>query len=132
MSDRVLAILRKAGSRVVLIASVLASIFLVIWLTFGCPLPFIAPLWHVDVHGTAFNTRYRIADGFVLSGRLNGMSRPEVLAFLGPPPPTDKWEDHGLVYVLGPGRSWASLDYEWLLVDFDSAGRVANVDVVSD
>jgi hypothetical protein len=132
MSEGVLAILRKVGSRVALIASVLASIFFVVWLTFSCPLPFVASLWHVDIHGTTFNSRYRVADGLEFSGRLDGMPKSEVLALLGPPPATDKWEEHGLVYVLGPGRSWASLDYEWLLIDFDSGGRVANVDVVSD
>src|SRR5262245_66535007 len=33
--------------------------------------------------------------------------------------------NHGLVYVLGPERSFMSIDYEWLLVDFDSGGKVS-------
>jgi len=128
MSEQALASLRKIGSRVVLVAGVLFAATFAVWLVFRCPLPFVASLWHVDVHGTTFNSRYRIADGLKLSGRLVGMTRPEVLALLGPPPPTDKWEDHGLVYVLEP----AALDFEWLLVDFDSAGKVSSVEVVSD
>jgi hypothetical protein len=59
-----------------------------------------------------FNTRYRVADGLALTGRLKGMTRSEVVALLGPPPPADKFDDHGLVYVLGRERSWISLDYE--------------------
>jgi len=123
-----LAILRKVGSRIVLIASVLFVLICAQWLVFRCPLPFVASLWHVDIHGTTFNTRYRIADGLKLSGHLVGMTRPEVLALLGPPSPTDKWEDRGLVYVLEP----AALDFDWLLVDFDSAGKVSKVEMMSD
>jgi len=133
MSDAALAILRKIGSRIVLIGSVLFVLFAAQWLVFRCPLPFVASLWSVDSYdGTTFNTRYRIADGLELSGRLEGKDRGEVLALLGPPPKTDKFPEHGLVYRLGPGRGWTSLDYEWLLVDFDSDGRVTTAEVVSD
>jgi hypothetical protein len=132
MNEAVLGSLRKVGSRLALVAGTLVGIAFVFWLVFSCPLPFVASLWHSSLDGTTFNTRYRVADGLELTGRLNGKSRAEVLDLLGPPPPTDKFEDHGLVYVLGPERSWISLDYEWLLVDFDSAGRTAKVTVVSD
>jgi hypothetical protein len=132
MNQAVLGSLRKAGSRVALVAGTLAGIALVVWLTFSCPLPLLASLWHVGFDGTTFNTRYRVADGLELTGRLNGMTKSEVLELLGPPPPTDKFDDHGLVYVLGPERGSISLDYEWLLVDFDSAGRVSMTTVVSD
>jgi hypothetical protein len=133
MSEAALAILRKVGSRIVLIASVLFALFAAQWLVLRCPLPFVASLWNVDSYdGTMFDTRYRIADGLELSGRLTGKTRSEVLALLGPPPKTDKWPEHGLVYRLGPGRSFTSLDYEWLLVDFHSDGRVTNAEVVSD
>jgi hypothetical protein len=132
MTERVSGILRKVGSRVALVAVILFVAIAIPWIVFRCPLPFVASLWNVDVHGTTFNSRYRVADGLELSGRLDDMTRSQVLDFLGPPPATDKFQDHGLVYVLGPQRSWISLDYEWLLVDFDSAGRVSNVEVTSD
>jgi hypothetical protein len=132
MTEAVLGSLRKVGSRVTLVAVTLASIAFAIWLIFSCPLPFVASLWHVSLDGTTFNSRYRVADGLELTGRLSGMSKSDVLSLLGPPPPTDKFGNHGLVYVLGPERSWISLDYEWLLVDFDSTGRVSTVTVVSD
>jgi hypothetical protein len=132
MNEVVLGSLRTAGSRVALVAGILVGIALTLWLTFRCPLPYAASLWHVDLDGTTFNTRYRVADGLELSGRLKGMTKAEVTGLLGPPPPTDKFDEHDLVYVLGPERSWISLDYEWLLVDFDSTGRVLDVTVVSD
>jgi hypothetical protein len=132
MSEAALATLRKVGSRIVLIASVLFVLFAAQWLVFRCPLPFVASLWNVDSYdGTTFDTRHRIAEGLELGGRLEGKARTEVLALLGPPPKTDKFPEHGLVYRLGPGP-WTSLDYEWLLVDFDSGGRVINAEVVSD
>jgi hypothetical protein len=133
MSETALAILRKVGSRIALIASVLFVLFAAQWLVFRCPLPFVASLWNRDSYdGTTFHTRYRIADGLELSGHLKGKARAEVLALLGPPPKTDKFPEHGLVYRLGPGRVWTSLDYEWLRVDFDSDGRVTTAEVVSD
>jgi hypothetical protein len=132
MTEAVLGSLRRVGSRVALVAGALVGIAFVLWLGFRCPLPFVASLWHVSLDGTTFNTRYRVADGLEFTGRLMGMTRSEVLGLLGPPPPTDKFEDHGLVYVLGPERGWISLDYEWLLVDFDPAGRASTVRVVSD
>jgi hypothetical protein len=132
MTEAVLGSLRKVGSRVGLAAGVVAGIAFVFWLLFSCPLPFAASLWHVSLDGNTLNTRYRVADGLELSGRLKGMTRSEILGLLGKPPPTDKFDDHGLVYVLGPERGWISLDYEWLLVDFDSTGRASIVTVVSD
>ena len=133
MSKEALAVLRKVGSRIFLIASMLFVLFAAQWLVFRCPLPFVASLWNVDSYeGNTFQTRYRIADGLEISGRLKGKVRTEVLALLGPPPKTDKFPEHGLVYRLGPGRGWTALDYEWLLVDFDSVGRVVNAEVVSD
>jgi hypothetical protein len=132
MNEALLGSLRKVGSRAALVAGALVSIAFAFWLVFSCPLPFVASLWHSSLDGTTFNTRYRVADGLELTGRLNGKTKAEVLELLGPPPPTDKFEDHDLVYVLGPERSWISLDYEWLLVDFDSTGRASSVTVVSD
>lgn len=132
MSESVLRSLRQVGSRLALFAGILLSIAFTFWLIFSCPLPFVASLWHSSLQGTTFNVRHRIADGLELTGRLNGKTKAEVLELLGIPPPTDKFEEHGLVYALGPERSWISLDYEWLLVDFDTSGRASNVTVVSD
>jgi hypothetical protein len=103
------------------------------WVVFRCPLPFVASWWNVDAeHGTALQTRYRIADRMTSSGRLEGMTRAEVIALLGEPTDTEKFKERGLIYVLGPERGFIRIDYEWLAIDFDSSGRVSNVAVVSD
>ena len=103
------------------------------WLVFSAPLPFVASWWDVGAErGTTFKTRYRIADRLATSGRLDDLNRQEVIALLGEPTNTDKWREHGLVYVLGPERSLIGLDYEWLLIDFDLSGMVSKVEVTSD
>jgi hypothetical protein len=103
------------------------------WVVFRCPLPFVASWWNVEAErGTLLQTRYRVADRLTSSNRLRGMTRSEVIALLGGPTDTDKFQDHGLIYVLGPERGFIRIDYEWLAIDFDPAGRVSNVTVVSD
>ncbi len=123
----------KRKPTVIWAAGVLAAAAALSWAIFFSPLPFVASWWNVDfARGTVLKTRYRVADRLVSSGRLRGLSRADVLALLGIPPETDKFRNHGLVYVLGPERGLMSIDYEWLLVDFDSAGKVSNVAVVTD
>jgi hypothetical protein len=122
---------RRPRALVVVGALVLAAV--AYWVILRCPLPFVASWWNVDTdEGTPLRTRYRIADWFALSGSLSGMSRTEVVALLGPPAETDKFRDHSLIYVLGPERGLFSIDYEWLAVDLDSAGRVSTATVVRD
>lgn len=133
MTKQTLAVPTKRRLRVTWVAGALVMAAVLWWTVFQAPLPFVAFLWNVDFNRrTKLETRYRIADHLVSTGRLNGMARSEVIALLGTPRKTDKFEDHGLVYVLGPERGWISIDHEWLLVDFDSADRVAKVTVVTD
>lgn len=63
---------------------------------------------------------------------LKGMARAEVIALLGPPTPTDKWEGTEMIYVLGPDGSLMAIDHEWLLIELDQEGRVTTFEVVSD
>jgi len=63
---------------------------------------------------------------------LKGMDRTEVVALLGPPTPTDKWEGTEMIYVLGPDGGLAAIDHEWLLIELDQQGRVSAYRVVSD
>jgi hypothetical protein len=118
--------LRWVALAVLLIAAAGA---IVMW----SPLPFVATFWNVQGEPAAFlNARHRVADRLASSGRLIGKTRDEVVAQLGMPTATDKFTDHGLVYVLGPERGYISIDYEWLIIDFDSSGKVRAAAVVAD
>jgi len=66
------------------------------------------------------------------SGKLDGMSRTELLALLGAPSNVGYVRDRDYVYWLGNERSLLSLDSEWLVVDVDASGRVSRYEVVSD
>lgn len=63
---------------------------------------------------------------------LKGLDRTEVVALLGPPTPTDKWEGTEMIYVLGPDGGLMAIDHEWLLIELDQQGRVSAYRVVSD
>ncbi len=76
--------------------------------------------------------RLRMADRLVKSKMLLGKSKGEVEAMLGPPTSTDKFSDAGLVYWLGPERGFISIDSEWLTLNFDQAGKVDDIQIVTD
>lgn len=114
------------------LAAAAAAVAIVFGVAFYAPVPFVPELWNVSLDGTTLRTRYRIADRLVSSGRLIGMTRAQVIELLGPPTDTDKFRDHTLVYVLGPERGFISIDYEWLLVDTGTDGKVRSAAVTSD
>ncbi len=123
---------KPSARGLVIVGAVVVSVA-AYWAVFRCPLPFVAAWWNADSeHGTTLRTRYRVADGLAASGRLKGMTRSEVVSLLGVPTSTDKFRDHGLIYVLGPERGVVQIDYEWLAIDFDSSGVVSRVAVVTD
>ena len=98
------------------------------------PLPFNASIWRAreDLVSDSLHVRGRMAEGLVSSGALIGKSRDEIVGLLGPPPSTDKFRDHDLVYWLCPDRGLWGIDSEWLVMDFDEAGVVADADVIED
>lgn len=55
-----------------------------------------------------------------------------LLALLGEPTRTDKWDGSEMIYVLGPDASMFPIDNEWLLIELDQQGRVAGYQVRSD
>jgi hypothetical protein len=78
-------------------------------------------------------TRLRMVDDLVAKRQLDGLTRAELLALLGPADQTDKWRDWHLVYWLGPERSGLfRIDSEWLVIRFDDADRVAAYRVLGD
>jgi hypothetical protein len=57
----------------------------------------------------------------------------EVIALLGTPePPEHGFTEYDLVFVVGPERSFISIDYEWLLLNLDHQGRVKEARLMTD
>jgi len=133
MDQTALATPRKRRSLALLVVGILVAAIAGYWVVYRCPLPFVASWWNVDsVEGTTLQTRYRVADYLALTGRLQGMTRPEVVALLGQPADTDKFRRHSMTYVLGPERGLFRIDDEWLAIDLDPSGKVSSVAVVRD
>ncbi|BCT94068.1 hypothetical protein LYSHEL_30950 [Lysobacter helvus] len=93
--------------------------------------------WHLRERATAFDhaawstgdsagatVRLRMADGLVASHALQGKSRSEVRAMLGPPSTGGYFRGQGDAYWLGPERGYVSIDSEWLVVHFDANDHV--------
>jgi hypothetical protein len=72
------------------------------WMTADAPLPFIAAWWRAgEQHWSdPLHRRHRIADWLVLSNRLIGHSREDVVTLLGEPPPTEYFKEWDMVYLL--------------------------------
>lgn len=92
---------------------------------------FDAAAWALDAdYGRG--PRLEMADRLVARSALLGRTRAEVVAQLGEPPPTAYFSDWDLVYWLGPERGLLSIDSEWLVVRFSSAGTASDCRIVRD
>ena len=98
------------------------------------PIPFVQAWWHAADYDPddRFSKRHRMADWLVMTNALAGLRRDEVLAKLGPPPPTDKFTDYDLVYHLDFERGFISIDSEWLVMRLSPSGIIAEVEVTRD
>jgi outer membrane protein assembly factor BamE (lipoprotein component of BamABCDE complex) len=76
--------------------------------------------------------RSNMVGSLIKARRLDGMDRDSVVALLGEPTPTDKWDGSEMIYVLGPDGSMFPIDNEWLLIELDQQGRVAGYQVRPD
>lgn len=85
--------------------------------------------WQAD---TGSGVRQAMTDRLLARGTLTGLSRAEVVALLGEPPPTGYFSDWDLVYWLGPERGFLGIDSEWLVVRFGPDNRVAESRLVTD
>ncbi|MBD2424976.1 hypothetical protein [Phormidium sp. FACHB-1136] len=57
----------------------------------------------------------------------------EVIALLGTPETLEHgFTEYDLVFVVGPERSFISIDYEWLLLNLDQRGRVEEARLMTD
>jgi hypothetical protein len=73
-----------------------------------------------------------MVDDLVTRKRLDGYTRQQVEALLGPGDKTESWKQWHLAYRLGPDRQGLHLDFEWLVVRFGVDGRVSEYRVVGD
>lgn len=93
--------------------------------------PFDPVRWVSDESGEN-NVRLSMIDHLVRSGRLDEMSRKDVLSLLGPPTDTSKFADWDLVYRLGWQRGLFRIDSEWLVIRFGASDTVAEYEVTAD
>lgn len=112
----------------------IVAIAAVTYLVVEPPLPFVRSVWSAREHvsGDDLHVRGRMAEGLINDRRLIGLSRDQVVGLLGPPPTTDKFQNWGLVYWLCWDRSFLGVDSEWLVMNFDDAGRVTEARLVTD
>ncbi|MFK8249901.1 hypothetical protein [Ancylobacter terrae] len=117
-----------------LILSVLITLLFTVYVIISVPFPFVQDWWHAEDYDPhdRFSKRHRMADWLVMTSALVGLRRDEVLAKLGPPPPTDKFTDYDLVYHLGYERGLISIDSEWLVVSLSQSGVVTEAKVIRD
>jgi hypothetical protein len=104
------------------------------WMAADAPLPFIAAWWRAgEQHWSdPLHRRHRIADWLILSDRLIGHSREDVVTLLGEPPPTEYFKEWDMVYLLGAERGFISIDSEWLVLRLDDRRVVREARIVGD
>jgi hypothetical protein len=107
---------------------------LLLYLALSAPLPFLRVLWDGSEAdpGDFFAARQRMADGLLLTGRLDGRTAKEVEELLGPARNTGYFKDFDLVYKLGDERGAFSIDSEWLVIRLGPDGRVAEARLARD
>lgn len=77
-------------------------------------------------------SRLEMVDALIWSGRLDGLTRGQVVRLLGPDCECAYFKEWDLVYWLGPERSVISLDSEWLVIRFGPDGRTSEYTLVTD
>ncbi|MFO0773935.1 MAG: hypothetical protein U0172_04625 [Nitrospiraceae bacterium] len=90
-------------------------------------------VWKAKGQATAiWPDRLRMVDDLIANVPLQGRTKENVLALLGPGDLTDYFQDWDQVYWLGPERGWLRIDSEWLVLRYDSAGHVSDYRLVRD
>lgn len=92
---------------------------------------FDAVLWK-DAVRVRDGVRLGMADRLLARRTLIGLTRPEVVAMLGDPPPTSYFDEWDLVYWLGPEGGFFGLDSAWLVARLGADGRVTQARIVTD
>lgn len=94
-------------------------------------LPFDAVVWS-DPARDQDDVRLGMADRLLADRTLIGLTRPQVVAMLGEPPPSGYFRDWDLVYRLGMERGYIVIDSEWLVLRLGPDGKVAQARLVRD
>ena len=95
--------------------------------------PFSSERWKDPAQNEGLETaRLKMIDDLLNTHPLKGLHRDDVVRLLGEPDKTDKFSTWDMVYVLGPGGGYYSMDYEWLLIRLGPDGRVKKHRVTSD
>ena len=82
---------------------------------------------------TGDHERIRMVDDLIDSGKLDGLSRDDVEALLGPDEQgSGFFAEWDAVYWLGPERSLFSIDSEWLVIRYGGDGLVQTYRTVRD
>lgn len=91
--------------------------------------PFSSAIWKREAES---GERVSMVNALLLTYELNGASRREIVALLGPPTATDYFSEWDAVYWLGDERGLFRIDSEWLVFRYDREDRVAEYAVLSD
>lgn len=109
------------------------------WKDWRNRVPFDAAEWRESLvrdQGRGYSSenpvRQRMVDDLLDRQTFGGMTRSQVVDFLGPP--TGRYDRDGddAGYLLGPERGSFALDNEWLVVTFGEDGRVKQVKLAVD
>jgi hypothetical protein len=124
---------------VIILALGSAPLLLLSWFLFGDALEnfvhqrtFNQELWKTQnssAHDADWPPRLCMVDDLLASGRLNGMSKKQVIELLGP---ADGTQDAGVSYYLGPERGPFGIDSETLIIEFGEDGNVCRQEIHRD
>jgi hypothetical protein len=87
-------------------------------------LPFESSAWQAAPRGSLDDTRHRMLRSLLREHPLQGMTRDQLIALLGPGSDTPLFGDYDVRYELGSEFGQISLDRLWLVIRCDDAGRV--------
>lgn len=77
--------------------------------------------------------RVYMVDNLLSDYELRGKTKEEVSKLLGKPTPNAYYKEHSnIVYRLGIERGFIRIDSEWLVIWFNSSGKVAKYEVLKD
>ncbi len=99
-------------------------------------IPFDREIWLTDKSiesiDNGLTQRQKMTDSIL--SQIKGKTRNDIILMLGEETSTDKFQDDAdnLIYVMGPERSYFSIDYEWLSLSFDADDVLIIAELITD